>query len=40
MNRIHCRNLRAITESNAGEPRPLAIRTRWASRVAQFPRWG
>jgi outer membrane protein assembly factor BamE (lipoprotein component of BamABCDE complex) len=28
-----------ITGANAGGPRPLPIRTRWAARVAQFWRW-
>jgi hypothetical protein len=25
--------------ANAGGPRPLPIRTRWAARIAQFPRY-
>ena len=28
-----------ITGANAGEPRQLPMRTRWAARVAQFGRW-
>ena len=28
------------TGANAGGPRKLAMRTRWAARVAQFWRWG
>ena len=28
-----------ITGANAGGPRPLPMRTRWAARVAQFCRW-
>jgi hypothetical protein len=30
---------RRITGTNAGGPRHLPIRTRWAARVAQFWRW-
>ena len=28
-----------VTGANAGGPHQLAMRTRWAARVAQFGRW-